>query len=501
MALFSLVIALALMYYATIGRVAYTMDSLSYRDAALNLMAGHSLQATNVLAKNPEFTPFVLWPPGYPALWASVSHFGSVPIDEVPFLLNPFLFSISTLIIFWTSFLVTERSNVAFLVATVSAFVPSSMIVFGHAWSETAFIPLLLLAYTAVLKYQLSRQNFIWLAISAICIGLANWFRYAGVAFIPILFLSVILCSGASLGKRLLHASGATLLSVAFVFPLWLRNWQLAGNISGSSRGGMARHAQWPEDMATIADLFEHSFFAFSMVLRANLEIPIVAAAVYLVFMAFRRHGVHWLRPPEIWLPLVWLFGYLAFLLYARTAQAGVPMDLRMIAVAFPFILFALVPAVNAAFSNSSINVRMILITLLLGLLVNSGIYEAYKTHENYASAGVPRWRSTFALAFRDMRDTSPTSRALLESIGPIASSTLVLTDYRALYIRYLTRAQVYSPYFDYDCPHWADDHADGLLLIGSTELPAWVTSCTKMHPQWRLLRPTGRAAPSMYAD
>jgi len=41
----------------------------------------------------------------------------------------------------------------------------------------------------------------------------------------------------------------------------------------------------------------------------------------------------------------------------------------------------------------------------------------------------------------------------------------------------------------------------EGLLLIGATELPAWAIACLKQNPQWRLLRPTGRALPSMYAD
>ena len=489
----------ALMQYATGGRVAYTMDSLTYRDAALNFIAGHPMQSTNVMAQVPERQPLLVWPSAYPALWASAAHLTHVNIDEVPSLFNPVLLCITTLSVFWICWMVTGSSTIACIVAIVNAFVPSSMIVYGHAWSETLFIPLLLLAYATFWKYRISRDRFIWLAVAAICIGAANWVRYAGVAFLPILGFSVLAASGAAFGKRILHATGAMLLSVVLALPLWVRNWQLTGNISGSTRGGVTVGRLF-HDVSTIIDLIEHSFFAFSMVLRANLEIPIFIAVIYVVISAFRRHGIQWLRPPEIWLPIIWLAGYLLFLLYARTIQAGVPMDLRMLAAAFPFLLFAIAPAVKSAFSDHALDVRKVLIILLLGLLINSGLYEAQKTHENYASAGVPRWRSEFAMAYRDMRNTSPTSRALQESIGSIPPSTLILTDYRALYIRYLTGARAYSPYYDNDCSHWTG-YPEGLLLIGAHELPAWAIDCLKENPQWRLLRPIGRAAPSMYAD
>jgi hypothetical protein len=477
------------------------MDSLTYRDAALNFIEGYPMQSSNVITQAPERQPLVVWPPAYPALWAMTAGLSCDSIDEIPSLLNPVLLVITTLAIFWICWRVTGRSAIACIVAIVSAFVPSSMIVYGHAWSETVFIPLLLLAYAFFWKYRSSREKLIWLAAAAICIGIANWVRYAGVVFLPILGLSVLAASGALISRRILHATGATLLGSALALPLWLRNWQLTGNISGSARGGAVGSERFPQDVATIVDLFEHSFFAFSMVLRANLEIPIVVAIAAIVIGAFRRHDLRWLSAPEIWLPITWLTGYLIFLLYARTAQAGVPMDLRMLAVAFPFLLLAMAPAVSTAFSGHLLDVRKVLIALLLGLLINSGIYEAHKAHDSYASAGIPRWRSEFGLGYRDLRNTSPSSRALQESIGQVNPSALILTDYRALYIQYLTGARTYSPYNDNDCGHWTDSHREGLVLIGAPELPAWATDCLKENPHWRLLRPTGRAAPSMYAD
>jgi len=387
--------------------------------------------------------------------------------------------------------MITGRLVIACIVAIMSAFAPPSMIVYGHAWSETLFIPLLLLAYAAFWKYRISREKFIWLAAAAIFIGIANWVRYAGVAFLPILGFSVLAASGAVLGKRILHAIGATLLSVALVSPLWFRNWQLAGNISGSTRGGVAGSDRWIQDTATIFDLFEHSLFAFSYMLRANLEIPLILAAIFVAIGVFRRNGVRWLSPPEIWLPIIWLTGYLLFFIYARMIQKGIDLDMRTLAVAFPFLLLAITPAVSAAFSGRSFELRKILAIFLLGLLIYSGLNEGDRTRENYASAGVPEWRSDYVFHYLDLRNTSPDSLALQRVIGQINPSTIVLTNYRALYIRYLTGAKVYSPNLDKGCTGWTGSHDDGLILLRSPQHPPWAIDCLKENPQWRLLRPS----------
>ncbi len=497
--LVALAIAWGLMHYATGGRVAYTMDSLTYRDAALQFLAGHPMQASNVYSPVPELLPLVNWPPAYPALWAATLNLGGGDIDKVSSLLNPLLLMVTSLSVFWVCRMVTGSASVAGIMAVVNAFTPMSMIVYGHAWSETLFIPVLLLAYAAFWKYRISQEKFIWLAAAAVLIGGSNWVRYAGAVFLPLLGFSVLVASGSALGKRITHAAGAMLLGAAVAFPLWLRNWQLTGNISGSDRGGVTRMDRLFEDMATIVDLFEHSFFSFSMVLRANLELPILIAAAFVAYKAFRRSGIRWLRPPEIWLPLVWLAGYLVFLLYARKVQVTVDLDLRMLAVGFPFLLLAMAPAVSSAYSDRLPETRKVLMALLLGLLVNAGFEQAQRVHKNYAADGVPRWRSNFGLGFRDLRDTTRTSLAMRESIGSVNSSTVVLTDYRALYLRYLTGAKAYSP--SNGCVSWKDVPDGGMLFIGAVALPGWAAECLAQNPQWRLLRPVGKAMPSIYAE
>lgn len=496
----ALVAVLGLMQFATGGRVAYTMDSLTYRDAALNFAAGHGMRATNVMAPAPELQPLVVWPPAYAALWASATGLDPENVDDTPAWLNAVLLGLTALAMFWICRMVTGKPGIAAVVAAVTALAPTTVLVYGHAWSETLFIPLLLLAYGALWKYRSGGESLIWLAVAATLVGAANWVRYSGVVFLPILGLSVLAASGAGLRKRILHAGSAMFLGAAVVLPLWLRNWQLAGNISGSNRGGMPATSRWLEDAAAIVDLFEHSLFSFSMVLRANMELPLLVAIAFVSFRAFRQRGVQWLRPPEVWLPMIWFAGYLLFLLVARRMQTRVDLDLRMLAIAVPFLLLAMTPAVNAALSDRVIDTRKVLVIVVLGLLVNAGINQAWRAHESYALNGVPRWRATFGLDYRDLHDTSPTSRAISENLGGIHPGALILTDYRALYLRYLTGAKVYTPDAG-DCAHWTGSREDAVLFIGAPELPVWALDCLKANSHWRLVRPTGRAAPSMYAD
>lgn len=497
----AVVAALSLMLYVTGGRVAYTMDSLTYRDAALNFLAGHPMQATNVSAELPERVPSLQWPPAYPALWALMAFVSGADIDAIPAALNLVLLAITSLSLFWIGLQVSGRPGIAAIAPIANAFFPANMAVFGHAWSETLFIPLLLLAYAAFWEYRRSPERLFWLAIAAICIGAANWVRYAGVVFLPLLALMIVMASRATLSKRILHAGATTLLSMLLVAPLWFHNWQLTGNISGSLRGGPARHSRLLDDAGAMWDLFVQPLFSFSMVLMANLAIPLLALMAFVLVRSLRRHSYKLVQLPETWLPLICMAAYLVFLLYARTIQQTIDMDLRMLAIATPFLFLATVPAINASLTGPRLDAAIVLVAVLFFMVVHSGFSEGQRIHNNYAAANAPGWRATFGLGYRDLSSTSPKSRALKASIGPLAPSTLLLTDYRALYIRYLTGAQAYAiPTVDDSCAPWLGSHDDGLFLIGQQESRVWAAHCLNWNPRWRILTPTGPAAPSFSA-
>ncbi len=503
-AAFSLLLVLVLTLHATRGHVAYTMDSLTYRDAALNFLSGHPMKVTNVVSETPVRIPSAQWPPAYPALWASFTLIPGLDIDHAPLILNPILLCITVLAMFWACLTLTGRPAIASIVTASSMFTPSSMAVFGHAWSETLFIPLVLLAFGFLLKYKQAGRWVFWLA-AATCIGIANWTRYTGAIFLPLLCLTVFLISCGTYTKRMLHASGALLVSLLITMPLWLHNWNLSGNISGSARGGAVTHVldRLSMDIETVQRLLEYSLFDFDTVISAFLKIPMLVAALYLVFRAARTSGFRILLPLCTWLPLLWFTVNLAFLFYGRVTQKGIDLDLRMLAVPFPFFFMAISPLVKTTLLSRKLNLATLLISLILGLFIYTGWQEGQRVNENYLSSRTPGWRADFGPVYRDLTESSRTTRALKESIAFLKPSSLVLTDYRALYIRYLTDVKAYAVNNEKDCKAWVanPNHPVGVLLVGLKDSVAWASRCVAANPGWRLFQVTGRAAPSMNVE
>lgn len=509
----ALLTTLALWFYAGGGQVAYTMDSLTYRDAALNLLAGHSLSATNVWGETPAHISLLQWPPGYPALWAAVVALTGLGIDVAPRLLNPLLLATTALALFWAALLLSGRPVVATLVSIAHASTPSSMAVFGHAWSETLFLPLVVLAFAALRKYGKhagdTDKPLQWLILAALCIGLANWARYTGVIFLLLLPLTVLASSGRPLVHRAKHAVIVSLIGGVLVVPLWWRNFRLTGTLSGSERGGIARYPidKLLGDIERIIEMFEHSLFNFDMLLRAHLEIPILAAAVFLLVRTVRRSGVVRLRSALAWLPLIWAGVGTAFLLYARIFQRDVDLDFRMLSAIVPFILLACVPLVNAAISAGSQIWQKSFLALMVGLIMHTGLQEAHRVHANYADHKAPGWRARFAFVYRDLSMASSTTRALKDAISTLTPGTLVLTDYRALYIRYLLDVRAYAVSEAENCRRWLRLHPQGVLLTGHKADTAdwhagtWVANCIGENPGWRVLRISGRGAHSLITD
>lgn len=510
----SLAAALLLRFYATGGAVAYTMDSLTYRDAALNILDGRPWMATNVIREAPMYLPMAVWPPGYSSLWALVSFAFDLSIDEVPFILVPSLLCITTACVFYVVMMFTGRPGIASTVAVLNACTPTSMAVFGHAWSETLSIPLFLLALAALLKYATAittARQMKWLAITALFIALANWTRYSAVILVPLVCLTVLLMPRFSLARRLVHACCAALLSLVCIAPLWFRNFQLTGSISGSDRGGAPRYVvdRLLGDLQSVFEMFEIGFFGFDVLLRANLEVPLLLLSIFLLARTLRTKGFQVLVNPSVWIPLLWAFGILSFLLLARSLQTQLDLDYRMLSMATPFFVLALASPLTAAMPLSSHHrLQGIWVTAVLGLMIYTGISEAQRVHHKYETGRAPAWRANFAIVYRDLSESSRSTRAIKAALAGIPVNTTILTDYRGLYIRYLTGTKAFQVSNLAECTHWASAGKTGILLTGYSspailQLPEgrWARECSAANPGWKVIQIKGQGSHSMMAD
>lgn len=509
----SLAAALWLWFYSTGGVVSYTMDSLTYRDAALNLLAGRPWMATNVISNTPVHLPLAVWPPGYSSLWALTSFGFGLDIDAVPRILVPTLLAITTLSIFWIVMLMSGKPGVAGALAALHAFTPTSLAVFGHAWSETLSLPLCLLSFAAVWKYasaSTTRSQLWWLAITALLIAMVNWTRYSAVVFLPLVFMTLLLLNRLPVMHRLGHAILFAMLSLGCVLPLWVRNFQLTGSISGSNRGGAPRYVldRFIDDIHTIFELFEQGFFSFDALLRAHLEIPLFLLTLYLLWRALKLNGYRFLFAPSVWMPLLWAAGTVSFLLLARSLQTQLDMDYRMLAMTTPFCILVLVSPLQAAIPPLPQRLTSLFVAVVMGLMINTGISEAHRVQDNRAEGRNPSWRGKFALVYRDLSEASRASRAIQAALAGVSADTLVLTDYRGLFIRYLSNVRAFQVISLAECMQWAATNKAGVLLTGYSNpaiahLPEgrWASECSALNPGWKVIQVTGRGSHSMMVD
>lgn len=512
-AVLALSAALTFQFHATGGRVAYTMDSLSYRDAALNLLAGRVLMATNTYAASPEHIPFVVWPPAYPALWAASANMFGLDFEHTPALLAPILLGLTVLSLFWAALLLTGKPVVAGLVAVLNVLSPSIMAAFGHAWSETLFVPLVILAFASVWKYALAAresERWAWLVLAAVFVALANWVRYFGAIFLPLLAVSVFVLSRQVFRQRLLHACGALLAALLAIAPLWQRNFRLSGSITGSDRGGAPSDVmeRLLGDLGNIEMMFEYWLFNYDTVLSAHLKIPMLAIATVLAFRALRKSGWRPCLPMTVVLPLAWAGVQLLFLLYARMRYRELDLDYRMLVPIVPFLFLGAAPALGALAPATSPRLTAGLAALVIALLFHTGWNEGSRVRENYAEGKSPAWRAkSFAIVYRDLVGTSRRSQSIKEIIGGLPPGTLVLTDYRPLFIRYLADVRAYGVHVMDDCARWLRAHDEGVLLTGYAQADAlwkgqlWAKECLQTNPRWKLIVVTGTASHKLILD
>jgi len=350
--------------------------------------------------------------------------------------------------------------------------------------------------------------------MAALCVAAANWTRYSAVVLVPLIALSVLWAPGLPLRLRLVNAAGATTASLLLIAPLWLRNHGLSGHISGSNRGGLPSHVmqRFTGDIGDMLAMFDHALFDFDFLLRAHVGPLIVLAVLVLVVRRVRRGRFEWPRPSAHQLPFIWAGASLAFLLFARSLQAQLDMDYRMLAVAAPFLFLAAASSVASLLAARSFagarSLKNVLVAVMLGLMVNTGFAEATRVHENYRSGHAPGWRPKFGMVYRDLSDASTATRALRLALADMPVNTLVLTDYRALYVRYVSTARAYQVADADACAKWVRSFHSGVLLTGNsgqgiTGRPEerWAQPCSEINANWQLMRIVGAGAHSMTVD
>jgi hypothetical protein len=427
--------------YVGQGHISYTMDSLTYRDVALNVLQGNGLSISNTFGTIPSRVPLLQWPPAYPLLWAGITATG-MNIDVVPQVLTPLLFVTTLVLLFWIGLSITKSNKAAASMLLLFTASPTGLAIFSFAWSETLFIPLILGAFLCLLNYAEStgKARVAWIGAAALCIGLANWTRYTGVVFLLLLPASVLLMTEGALTRRLAISAAALGTAMLIVCPLWIRNFALTGMISGSDRGGYTRLGAMNKlslDLETLWNMVVYPLFSFDTVLYWLLGPPSLVFVGWVVWSNWKR--IKMPGKPNF-LVFCWASVILAFLLFARIVQRDVDFDYRMLAIPAPFVIVAIV----ALLVSSPRRSQLVLLTAVVCLMSLSMFQEGQRLHKQIAGKLAPGWRYVaFGLTYRDLhKDYSFARDIKLPDMPPGAA---ILTDYRGLFIRYLTNHMAYQ--------------------------------------------------------
>ena len=370
-----------------------THDSAAYMYAAESLLKGEGFQYFGYPS------PFIQWPPLFPALLALGGIFG-LSAGTASTLINSLAFAF---IIFLAGRWMLERFSSAVLAAGGTLLLLLSvplLQVSRYLWSETLFILFFLLFYLQFERF-LRHGRYSSLILAACFSALACMDRYAGVTIVAAAGL-VLLFTKKALLRRITDAAIYGIISV-FPMGVWvLRNYLVSGTLLGvrlpspySLRLNIKRSMEsiysWvqPDRLLTrhIDGLIVNGLKALAVLL------PLIVIAALLSVLARKMADPHaaYRIPSDLktdsarLLPIAFfaLFSgiYVAYLVASATAVAFEPINSRyLVPVYLPFLLIFMTSGdYLASRLGERLNMRAVKysICLLLALFM---IYPALNT-------------------------------------------------------------------------------------------------------------------------
>jgi hypothetical protein len=315
-------------------------DSIVYVETARSLLKGDGFQARG--------SPMTHYPPTYPILLAIIGLVGNHDILMTSYWLNALLFISISLLIGFTTYIVSEKDKWAFILSVLLiTFSAPFLEIYSMAWSEAPFIIFTLLAIVFLSKYA---ENFyvLFLIAAAIFLGLASTVRYVGIVVIAPMAL-VLLNSNQTTKRRI---RDLLLLSIVGIFPLciWiLRNYLAAGAASVRT---LAFH---PITLEHLHQLIHSILFYFWLPFEINLWLKICIALFFaisfykLVHYYYRRrlescHESYFSHILVIQ-ALIFIPSYILFLLVSISFfDAHTPLNTRILSPVYVFIVILFVP-------------------------------------------------------------------------------------------------------------------------------------------------------------
>jgi 4-amino-4-deoxy-L-arabinose transferase-like glycosyltransferase len=248
-------IALALLgisfvlYYSRYG-AGLDGDATRYILGAMNILAGNGY---SYISGGGEIVPITTFPPFFPLVLAGLGATG-MDLFVVARMLNAILFGVA---IFLSGYLVFRHNQSLWTAIIASALIvvsPTLVELFGWSMSDPLFIVLMLVAILGF-HFYLEQEKPWALIMTGVLVGLACITRYAGLALVIGIALSVLFLSRLDWKQRILRTLAVSVLGVAPLAVWTWRNSRQAGTLANRAvifhpmRGEVVR--QYFEELAS----------------------------------------------------------------------------------------------------------------------------------------------------------------------------------------------------------------------------------------------------------
>ncbi|MDD2706635.1 MAG: hypothetical protein PHV34_01395 [Verrucomicrobiae bacterium] len=321
---------------------ATTPDSLLYLDTARHLSTFQGFSVSDISLHSEAIAkPLTTWPPLYPLTLAPLVFSGIPPVTAARWI-SAILFAATGLIFFRLARPAAHSPSLALpgclagLASLILLLQPILLTVYTHAWSETLFIPLSLLAFGAWEKFirrcdQISNPNVFDIALpcASALLALACWTRFIGVSFALAAAIPLLL------RRRFIQLATLLALPILSLIALLIRNLSTAQRFIEIEQAGY--------EGSLIGNLTATGGVIWTFFLAPHPMIALGLAG--LVALAWTTSPIRRLPPPirrSILQPLLWGGAYLVILVALRTWHPFDPIDVRLISPAIPFLLLAL---------------------------------------------------------------------------------------------------------------------------------------------------------------
>ncbi|CAK0777807.1 membrane hypothetical protein [Gammaproteobacteria bacterium] len=318
--------------------IATSPDSLYYLYAAKSLTRGQGVSVPNFdVASESTDSPMTAWPPLYPVALAAYLVNNS-PERGARFF-NWTALSILVLTFAW----LLSQLGVPLLgvvIGSLLLFLQKSIaVIYAYAWSETLFLPLILISYSFGYQYRKHGQGR-YLILATIFLIATCYTRYVGLIFLLPLIMMVWL-PGQTQFRNLLKVLGVSSCVVLAMLPIFLRNLELMGSISGVVRARSEKTIV--ENLATVGDILGYHLFGWAM---WYVPVVIVSILIWLIIFLYRRHSIsnnkELTRHDILW-PLLWAGCYLGGIVELGAWKEFDSLDTRLISPAILFIVLEVI--------------------------------------------------------------------------------------------------------------------------------------------------------------